>query len=201
MLPAMVDAPPRPTARWLDRITSVVLAAGVLGVLFTAAPVVLRAGGWVQDRTPVAPPRFVAPRPPPEAPPAQAAPHAGGLGADDAPRQRAASDDPPTFQDEDPRVMNIERMLEELDRQGGIEPGHSDRTDLGLKTTSRVVRAAASFMLHDSPNLRGHEIGSVKAGERLIVVRQEGDFVLVMRQTDDVTSVGWAPKKAISGSP
>jgi hypothetical protein len=178
---ALPPHPPRP-ARWLDRLSVALVCVGVLGAAAAAAPSILRATG-------VDVPAVATVSAPSAAPSATAA----------APRPtNYAVDENPRFvpEGDEPRITELERLYPD-----GMWPGQGSRERRELaapSTKARKGHAGAPLTVREKPDAASPLTGHVPAGETLLVIRELGDWTLVVHQGADGTTIGWAPRGLVA---
>jgi hypothetical protein len=184
--PAQPVTPPPTTARrarWLDRVTALLLCIGAGGALAGAEPSIARA---------------LAEEPPADDAPSRPRTHSPSPSI--APLSRtSASDENPHFapDDDDPHVTELERMYPD-----GMWPGqHRDPSPVLTppSSTLRPGRASAALTLRESASPTASVIGHVPAGTGLTVRAELGEWVLVvLRQPDGATLFGWTTRAGVT---
>ncbi len=165
-------------ARWLDRLSVLLLIAAAGVVTAAAAPEMLRVAGFapvVVEKVRAAPP---------------AAPHTPrrtGLPFDD---DRAGGAD-----DDSPHLTELERLFPD-----DLRPNHrTDPRDAPAPGSKpRVGRALSGLTLREHGDTSAAVTGKVPAGVRLMVVREAGEWVMVVWQSPDGILAGWTPRGGIS---
>jgi hypothetical protein len=166
----------------LDLLTAVLLCLGAGAALAAATPPLLRALGV--GLAPGAQALDV------EASPAT--PH-------DAPASTIrASDSNPRFAPDDvePRVTELERLYPD-----GMWPGRREEKPddpIDRRTKAKSGHARAVLTVRDRADASARVAGSVPAGERLMVIREDGAWALVVHQGPDGITMGWATKSLVS---
>jgi hypothetical protein len=187
--PAAEQEPPalRPT-RWLDRLSVVLLSVALGGVLAAAAPALLRAAGVdVLDGSPSPVRRFGVARPSATMAPFRTPP---------APR--------PAQEDEEEHIITeLERLYPE-----GMWPTKKPRAAGGSreaprapaiplpKGRERIGLTRSPLTLYTKPDATTPPTGVVKADELVLIVKEEGDWVLVIHDGD--LASGWTKKSEIA---
>ncbi|WP_437962628.1 SH3 domain-containing protein (plasmid) [Sorangium sp. So ce119] len=168
------DAPAAPPARRLDRLTGLVLLAATAIALFPTAPLLLRALAG-------------------ERPPMQGAGRFAHLLERRSPDEEASRAHPRfPFDDDDPGAHDPRTphddppgFDEEVD-----EPGAPSRLQLGI--------ASRGVTLVDEPRPDGARVGAIAAGELVMVVRESGGWVLVVKNQGGSMMMGWARRSEIA---
>lgn len=179
MLPPPRTAPPPPvearaprTARWLDVVTTTVLGAVVLVVVAAAMPSLLRAGVSAAEEPQGLPPPVRGQHP--------------TLVPRDHPRHALPFDDDPA-----PRGLDRPRALQNDPLAAPpVLPGHDREDDdepwLGLRTGVTLK----ALPLRDRH--KGTVVHEVKAGQAVSVLRDDGEWILVMYKGEGGLVTGWA---------
>ncbi|WP_437898203.1 SH3 domain-containing protein [Sorangium sp. So ce124] len=168
--PGAAPAPPR--ARQLDRLTGLVLLAAAAVVLIPMAPVVFRAVAG--DRSPV-----------------QSAGRFAHVLDGRPPADRGAQVHPRFPFDEDPG--SDERPSPHDDG-----PAFDDEEDPGAPGRLQAGIAARGITLLDEPRADGARVGSIAAGEIVMIVREAGAWALVMKNGGGDLLMGWARRSEIA---
>jgi hypothetical protein len=196
--PAARPRPPSPRpARWLDRLTSFLLAIGAGVALLAAAPSLLRASGMDLRglEAPIADPA------PPTAPGAEGPVEPkGSISFSDRPPRFAPPDDPP-------HLTELEKMYPD-----GMWPGQGTHAETpaggarrkdpkdpaGPTTNARLGHARARLPLREKPEAASPATGELKAGDSVIVVREAGDWSLVVSNGGSEVHMGWAKRADVA---
>jgi uncharacterized protein YgiM (DUF1202 family) len=193
--PAPAPAPrqaPRP-ARWLDRMTGLLIAASLGLAAASAVPSLLHAAGVelpVAEAPAPTGPRIAVPHPPPEILSHPESP----FGDDDsAGGQRIHRDPnsklPPRFTDEPNPWVPAEPAEEEP------EP-HRDPLEYALP--SRAVILGGALSLHEQPLDSARVVGVVHAGQKVTLLTERGPWAIVMYNVGEEQHAGWAKKSEIA---
>lgn len=205
----MVDRPPSPppsprpprAARWLNRATTLILSGGVVGALIAAAPSLLRASGLSPAPIAFGPVAHDASGNPSGNP----AVATGALHPPPRPSNYAVEENPRFVPDDQaPRVTELERMYPD-----GMWPGRNGRPPMdplpddarGPSTPSTKPRGGhtrALVLVRERADLSAKVIGRVEASERIMVVREDGQWMLVVHQDTDGATMGWVPRAQIT---
>jgi hypothetical protein len=177
---AEAPAPKRPTspARWLDRLSAVLLSAGLGGVIAAAAPSLLRAADSQPPAVEAPAPELerepeAEPSPPPAAPPAT---NRGFM-----------------FDFGEPRITDFERLHPDRSREG--------RNGQGAETSSskaRVGHARVPLTVRERADSAARKVAQVEAGARVIVIRESGEWVQVMHEGQDDVHLGWTKRRDVA---
>lgn len=172
-------AGPPSTARWLNLVTTMALAAVVFTIAFAAAPSLLRAGiGAAAEPEDFPPPvRGLHPTLVPQHHPGPA-----GFEIPSEDDERDDGDTPPKFRSTDPRFKPPRIPADDDDSPGGT---------LGL----RAGVTMRPLVLRDRRS--NSVIHEVRAGEGISVLREDGDWVLVAHESDSTIVTGWARKSEL----
>ena len=190
MLEAMADAadyPGQPSrrrrdVRWMDTGITLLLCGAVGAVLFVATPPLLRAAGVAPTlRTAGGPVRGV--------------------------RLRPARDDAPFFPNDDELMADEEAPLrgpaglrglprpdEQVDRAPALEPDAHGDSDGGVRLG--LVRRGVKLV--DQPHEGGEVIGEIGSGETVMLVKDAGEWVLVVHSGKSDLSMGWTRRSEIA---
>jgi Bacterial SH3 domain len=162
-------------ARWLDRLSVLLLVAASAAVIAVATPAILRAAGL--ELVLRADPRAVASVSPHRAPPPVARPPA-----------------PPV--DDAPRLTELERLYPD-----GMWPGQQgarDTREEPAATNPKSGHTLSPITLREHADPSAKVVGQVPAGVRLMMVRESGEWVMVVFQGPDGLLVGWAKRDALT---
>jgi len=177
-LEAPPDAP-RP-ARWADRLTLLLLFGALCTLTAVATPAVLRAAGVGAQAAPV-------------------------LRAKKLPRPERAEPSPsrePAFlfdmddEDDDRRSPHTWPPRRSTDRAGGdplAAPAAPE--DEG---TVRMGLARRPLRLLGNPKPDGEVLGEVEAGSSVMIMKEAGDWALVVRTGQEGVVMGWARRSEIA---
>lgn len=172
-VPDALDAPA--PARWTDRLNVVLLLAAACVLVATATPPVLRAAGVGAQASPVL--------------------RAEKLPRPDAPEPRPARE--PAFQfdfgDDDDRPSPHGVAPQPRADRGADGDPLADDAD-----TIRMGLARRDFRLHGDPSQDAPVLGEVQAGSSLMVMKEAGDWVLVVRSSAEGILMGWARRSEIA---
>ena len=164
-------APPaRRSSRWLDRLTGLLLLGAISAVAVSVAPAALRP-----------------------------------LRVDAAPRSSAARMPrvrypgvPPTgrfsfdLSDDEPGAPPYgSRPLDPRGAPGDDEPGAAPE---GL----RMGLARKDLKIIGEPGADGVPVGEIKGGDMVMIVKEQGEWVLVLQNGADGVVMGWAPRREIA---
>jgi hypothetical protein len=170
-------------ARWMDRITALLLCIGTGGALAGAEPSIARALAEEppDDDAPTTP-HVRLPTPPIA-----------------SPSRLSASDENPRFAPDDdaPHLTELERMYPD-----GMWPGQHRDPSPALTTptsTLRHGRASTALTLRESAEPTASVIGLVPAGTALTLRGEMGEWALVvLRGPDGATLFGWTARAGIT---
>lgn len=183
----------RPRFRLMDALTVLLLSLAVAGSLAAAGPALLRVAGVGS------PPNLVG------------SIGAGRLAPAEHPPVPRTFFAPPDEDEDEPRVTELERMYPD-----GMWPGRNGRDPKpsargrdpsggdahgkipALGKTTRLGLTQKPLTLFDSPGENGDVLGAVKAGELVMIVREVGDWALVVYEGADDVLMGWLKKSGIA---
>ncbi len=168
--PGAAPAPPR--ARQLDRLTGLVLLAAAAVVLLPMAPVVFGRSPAIARRCR-----------------ALAGSRTSSTGA--PPADRGAQVHPRFPFDEEPG--SDERPSPHDDG-----PAFDDEEDQGAPGRLQAGIASRGITLLDEPRADGARVGSIAAGEIVMIVREAGAWALVMKNGGGDLLMGWARRSEIA---
>jgi hypothetical protein len=77
-------------------------------------------------------------------------------------------------------------------------PGQRPREPAAPSTKAKTGHAAAPFSVRGKPDEASPVTGLVPRGEPLMVIREHGEWALVVHRTADGTTIGWAPRALIA---
>ncbi|MCC6556103.1 MAG: SH3 domain-containing protein [Polyangiaceae bacterium] len=168
--PVAQGARPR-GARWIDRVTGLLLLAAGASVALAAAPAALRALGV-------------------GAPPRQSAARLPEI------RYRAPASSPRfTFDledDEEPEDRLDPHAGAPHGGGGGDAPAHGDTGKI------RMGLARRDLAVLGEPDAAGVRLGEIKAGDVIMVVREAGEWTLVIQNGADGVTMGWVRSSEIA---
>lgn len=182
--PAAPRAAPAPaTARWLNMVTTAVIGAVVLIVVAAAAPSLLHAGLSATEEPAKFPPPVRAQQGRPFAP------HDHPIGrpppAPEDDDERDSIDEPPSSR---PVSPNDPRQ-----RPPGL-PSAADDDDFGLGLRGGVTQRPLPLRDRRTEAV----IHEVRAGEKVHILREDGDWLLVFQQSkSDGAVTGWAKRSEL----
>jgi hypothetical protein len=185
-------APAGPTRRrspWLDRLTALVLLAATGAAVLAAAPALLQVAGLGPG------PGLTA--------------HGGRAATPRAGAEPSSREHPFTFavpdDDDDPHLTELERLYpdgmwpgQRPDRHApAAEPGTTIEESRPGPDRRRVGLVRHPITLRSDPGARGVVLGQVQAGEQVMIVKEVGEWVLVVH-TGKTVEMGWAKKSEIA---
>lgn len=164
------------TARWLNLVTSTVLAAVVVILVAAAAPSLVRAGMSATEEPP------------------ELAPPVRGRHLSVVPRDHP----PPAFPLDDPPDDDRPRKVRPTDPRAAAPrlPGQEEEDDepgFGLGLRGGVT--AKPVPLRDRHT--GTVLQEVKAGQSVSILREDGDWVLLVQRSKDDLVTGWAKRNEL----
>ena len=170
-------APAAGTARWLNLVTTTVLGAVALVVVAAAMPSLLRAGMSAADE-------------PGDFPPPVRGRHPTLVPRDHPPRAFGLDDDPADDEPDrpPPRAVRPNDPRAAAPRLPGQDREDDDGPGFGLGLRSGVTRKP--LLLRDRRT--GSVVHEVKAGQSVSVLREEGEWVLLVQQNAGDVVTGWA---------
>lgn len=168
-------APASGTARWLNLVTTTVLGAVVLVVVAAATPSLLRAGMSAADE-------------PGDFPPPVRGHHPTLVPRDHPPRAFGFGDDPPDDEPDRPRAVRPTDPRAAAPRLPGQDREDDDGPGFGLGLRSGVTRKP--LLLRDRRT--GSVVHEVKAGQSVSILREDGEWVLLVQKTAGDLVTGWA---------
>jgi hypothetical protein len=179
---ARPSAPPRTPhrSRWIDTLSSLTVAAAIGAVLFAAAPSLLRAVS-----TPASMPSRAAEHE------GDLSPHASGSAAHGF--TFAEGDDEPDTDAPSHGWSSIPGIPADSRNSAHV----SGDDDESTHAEAKVGLARRTLKLVAKPAAGAELIGEVKEGGRIMVVREQGEWLLVYAPGDGV-SMGWARKSDIA---
>jgi hypothetical protein len=174
---------PRPsTARWLNAVTTLLLSTVAVIVLAAAGPSILRAGLHASDPPEDPAPPFRAPRPllvPRDHP---------------APRSFVLDPDEGDDIDEAPGTRGVRPRSGDPRSAPPRLPGNDDDgPGFGLGLRGGVT--VRPLLLRDRRS--GSVLHEVRAGQSVSILREDGDWVLLVQKTDDDIVTGWAKRSEL----
>lgn len=189
MLPPPRTAPPPPpaapaagTARWLNLVTTMVLGAVALVVVAAATPSLMRAGMSAADG-------------PQEFPPPVRGRHPTLVPRDHPPHAFPLDDDAPPDDEDRPRArpLSPNDPRQTPPRFPGHDGDDEDEPGLGLGLESGIT--LKPLLLRDRKT--GAVVHEVKPGQPVSILRQDGEWTLVVHRTSDDLVTGWARRSEL----
>jgi hypothetical protein len=180
--PSTSEAKGSGTARWLNFVTTTVLSAVALVVVAAASPSLLRAGMSAADEPQGFPPPVRGHHP--TLVPRDHAPHAFRRDDDAAPEDDDR-DRPP------PRAISPNDPRAKPPRFPGQDRDDEDEMGLGLKSGI----TGKPLLLRDRRT--GTVLHEVKPGQSVSILREDGEWVLVVHRTTDDMVSGWARRSEL----
>lgn len=178
------ETAPRPgTARWLNAVTTLLLGTASVIVLAAAGPALLRAGIHAGDK------------PEEPAPPVRAQrPH---LVPRDhpAPRSWVIEPDEGDDIDEAPGMRGVRPGSGDPRSRPPRFPGSDDDEGPGFGLGLRGGVTLRPLHLRDRRS--GSVLHEVRAGQAVSILREDGDWILVVQKTNDDIVTGWARRSEL----
>lgn len=171
------------TARWLNAVTTLLLATASVILLAAAGPALLRAGMEASEMPQEPAPPMRAQRPllvPRDHP----APRSFVLD----PEEGDDIDEPPGARDVRPRSGDPRSAPPRL-------PGSDEEEGPGMGLGLRGGVTLRPLLLRDRRS--GSVLHEVRAGQSVSILREDGEWVLIVRKADDDIVTGWAKRSEL----